>query len=125
VTELPGPLPLRMVAQAVAEELDLEPVDPAQVVSGNPATGYRDFGSWQGLDVGVWEMTPGSMRDVEVEEVFVVIAGDATLTRIKGGAVETVELSPGVVCHLEAGEDNLWEVRVALRKIYFAPRSSR
>ena len=121
MTDAVSPLPPRMLAQALTVELDYEPVDPDQVVSGSPTTGYVDFGSWMGLDVGVWEMTGGAMRDTEVEEVFVVVAGDATLTRSRDGASETVELHPGVVCHLEAGEHNLWEVRTPLRKIYFAP----
>jgi len=121
VSDAVPPLPPRMLAQALTVELDYEPVDIDMVVSGSPGTGYVDFGTWMGLDVGVWEMTEGAMRDIEVEEVFVVVAGEATLTRSCDGAPETVELRPGVVCHLEEGEDNLWEVRSPLRKIYFAP----
>jgi len=60
------------------------------------------------------------MRDSEVEEIFIVIAGEATLTRTIDGEEVTVELRPGVVCHLEEGEQNRWDVRVALRKIYIA-----
>lgn len=110
-----------MAHNALTVSLDYEPVPPHQVVSGSPHTGYLDWGSWGGLEVGVWEMTVGAMRDTEVEEMFVVVAGEATLTRTRDGREETVELFPGVVCHLEAGENNLWEVRVPLRKIYFAP----
>lgn len=110
-----------MVAQALTVDLDYEPVGSDQVVWGSPTTGYLDLGSWMGLDVGVWEMTEGAMRDTEVEEVFVVIAGEATLTRSPDEAPETVELLPGVVGHLEEGEENLWEVRAPLRKIYFTP----
>lgn len=114
------PLAPRMVSAALREELKYEAVVPEKVLEGSPTTGYKDLGVWKGLEVGVWEMTPGSMRDTEVEEIFVVIAGDATLTRTVEGKEVAIELSPGVVCHLEEGEENRWDVRVALRKIYLA-----
>lgn len=115
------PMTPRMVRQALTETIPHEVVPVDQVVAGTPATGFVDFGVWQGLDVGVWEMTEGSMRDIEVEEVFVVISGDATLTRTRDGAQESISLTPGVVCHLESGEVTTWEVRNPLRKIYFTP----
>jgi uncharacterized cupin superfamily protein len=114
-------LPTGLVAKALLEDLDYEPVEPEKVLAGEPTTGHQELGIWQGLEVGVWEMTPGSMRDVEVEEIFIVIAGEATLTRQVQGEDVAVELSAGVVGHLEAGEENRWDVRVALRKIYLAP----
>jgi len=121
MTDTPPTLPTGLVAKALVENLDYEPVEADKVLAGEPTTGYRELGIWQGLEVGVWEMTPGSMRDVEVEEIFIVIAGEATLTRQVEGKDQSVELSPGVVGHLEAGEENRWDVRVALRKIYLAP----
>ena len=114
------PLSPRLVSRALLETLDDEPVEPDKVLAGSPTTGYKELGVWRGVEVGIWEMTPGSMRDSEVEEVFIIIAGEATLTRTIDGQDVTVELSPGVVCHLEEGEENRWDVRVALRKIYIA-----
>lgn len=114
------PLSPRMVSKALLETLEYEPVEPEKVLAGSPTTGYKELGTWKGVEVGIWEMTPGSMQDSEVEEIFIVIAGEATLTRTINGEEVTVELSPGVVCHLEAGEQNRWDVRVALRKIYIA-----
>jgi uncharacterized cupin superfamily protein len=121
VSDTLPPLSPRLVSRALLEPLDYEPVEPGKVVDGSPTTGLLELGVWQGVEVGVWEMTPGSMVDTEVEEMFVVIAGEATLTRHLDGVEEVVTLSPGVVCHLEEGEHNRWDVRVALRKIYFAP----
>ena len=109
-----------MVSKALLETLEYEPVEPEKVLAGSPTTGYKELGTWKGVEVGIWEMTPGSMQDSEVEEIFIIIAGEATLTRTINGEEVTVELSPGVVCHLEAGEQNRWDVRVALRKIYIA-----
>jgi len=120
MTDTIPPLSPQLVSHALRESFDYEPVEPAKVIEGSPTTGYRELGVWQGVEVGIWEMTPGSMRDTEVEEMFVVVAGEATLTRLIGGTEVSVELSPGVVCHLEAGEENRWDVRVSLRKIYFA-----
>lgn len=102
-------------------ELSYEPVEPSQRVEGNPQTGLWEAepdGQW-----GVWEMTPGAMSDVEVDEYFVVISGSGTLERTIGGEPEVVELSPGVVCRLNAGEDTIWRVSEALRKVYWLPQA--
>jgi uncharacterized cupin superfamily protein len=120
MTDTVPPLSPRLVSQALLEALNYEPVEADKVVDGFPTTGYKELGVWNGVEVGIWEMTPGSMTDTEVEEIFIVIAGEAILTRTIDGEEVSVELSPGVVCHLEAGEENRWDVRVALRKIYIA-----
>lgn len=65
-------------AQALRLEHKTVPVD--QSVAGSPTTGFVALGSFGGLEVGVWEMTVGTMTDVEVDEVFVVIVGRATVT---------------------------------------------
>jgi uncharacterized cupin superfamily protein len=120
MTDAVPPLQPRLVSKALVETLDYEPVEPQKVLSGSPTTGYKELGVWKGVEVGIWEMTPGAMQDSEVEEIFIVIAGEATLTRTINGEEVAVELFPGVVCHLEEGEQNRWDVRVALRKIYIA-----
>ncbi|MDX3128634.1 cupin domain-containing protein [Streptomyces europaeiscabiei] len=65
----------------------------------------------------MWSLTVGAVRDVEVDEVFVVPAGEATV-RFETG--ESIELAPGVVVRLYAGERAGWEVRSPLRKVYVA-----
>lgn len=115
------PLPAHLVTKASEEILDYEPVEAEKVLEGSPRTGFLELGKWQGLEVGIWEMTPGAMRDIEVEEIFIVISGEGVLTRCIDGELVTVGLGPGVMCHLEEGEDNRWDIRVALRKIYIAP----
>ena len=67
----------------------------------------------------MWEMTPGAMRDVEVDEVFVVLAGDATVEFVDP-ALPSIELRPGSVVRLEAGMRTVWTVRETLRKVYVA-----
>lgn len=69
------------------------------------------------VEVGVWEMAPGTEQDTEVDEVFVVLAGRGTVTFADG---EVVALAPGVAVRLRAGERTTWTVTEALRKVYVA-----
>lgn len=93
------------------------PLDPATVVDGAPAAGSRALAAVAGVEVGVWEMSPGAATDVEVDEVFVVLSGSASVSFEDG---ESVELGPGAVVRLRAGEHTTWVVRETLRKIYVA-----
>lgn len=100
-----------------------EPLPPEEVVEGSPTTGSavlavldgRD--GHDGLEVGIWEMTPGTATDTEVDELFVVLSGRATVTGI---APDPVELVPGSVVRLTAGMQSTWTVHETLRKIYLA-----
>ena len=94
------------------------PHEPAeQVVSGNPTTGVIELGDFKGVEIGIWEITPGVVRDVEVDEVFVVLEGDATVTFEDG---EVIEIGPGAIVWLREGEQTQWEIRSRLRKVYLA-----
>lgn len=93
------------------------PLDPATVVDGAPQAGSRALAAVAGVEVGVWEMSPGAATDVEVDEVFVVLAGSASVSFEDG---ESVELGPGSVVRLRAGEHTTWVVYETLRKIYVA-----
>ena len=101
------------VAQAAALEIAHEPVPEQQRVAGSPATGYVELED----SLGVWEMTPGAMSDVEADEVFIVIAGDATVEFVDP-ALPSVELRPGSVVRLTEGMQTVWTVRETLRKVY-------
>jgi uncharacterized cupin superfamily protein len=91
------------------------PLDPGTVVDGAPETGSRALAAVAGVEVGVWEMTPGTATDVE--EVFVVLSGSGTVSFDDG---EQVDLGPGSVVRLRAGEHTTWVVRETIRKIYVA-----
>ena len=93
------------------------PLTPDSVLQGAPEAGSRALAAVSGVEVGVWEMSPGTATDVEVDEVFVVLSGSATV-RFEDG--EQVELSPGTVVRLRSGEQTTWVVRETLRKIYVA-----
>ena len=93
-----------------------ESVAPDRVVDGHPHTGVGTLGRFAGLEVGVWEMTPGTVRTTEGDEVFVVIAGAATVKFNDGTAPLT--LGPGDVVRLAEGTETVWAVTETLRKVY-------
>jgi uncharacterized cupin superfamily protein len=100
---------------ALTVVLEHEPLPAGQVVSGSPTTGSLVLDERDGREIGVWEMTPGVATDVEVDEVFVVLSGSAT---VEGVGVEPIELVPGSTVTLAAGMRTTWTVRETLRKIY-------
>lgn len=117
---------LRLVAGALTDAstvvLEHEPVPDDQIVAGSPMTGYLALDSSDAGEIGVWEMTPGAMRDVEVDEVFVVLAGAATVefesAASDGLHRSPIVLAPGAVVRLEAGMKTIWTVRETLRKVF-------
>jgi uncharacterized protein len=115
VSELP--LDAATVLQALELELEHEPVDPDRVVSGSPTTAVAALTEVDDWEIGVWEITPGTVTDVEVEEVFIVLRGRAILRRDDGSQTELVA---GSVGRLDDGEETEWEVHETLRKIYIA-----
>jgi uncharacterized cupin superfamily protein len=97
-----------------------EPMELEKAVSGSPFTRYLDLDDASGRTVGVWEHTPGVSRDVEADEVFVVLAGDARI-EFEEPALPPIELRPGSIVRLEEGMKTVWTVRETLRKVYIAP----
>jgi uncharacterized cupin superfamily protein len=95
--------------------LDEAPLDPAQVVAGDPEVRLLALHDAADLGVGVWQHGVGVSTDVEADEVFVVLSGQATV-EVHGGP--TLELGPGDVGLLPAGARTTWTVRETLRKVY-------
>jgi uncharacterized cupin superfamily protein len=69
------------------------------------------------IERGIWQITPGTVRDVEVDELFVVVSGRATVEIADG---PTLELAPGVLGVLRAGDRTVWRIHETLRKVYQA-----
>ncbi|OKH64289.1 cupin domain-containing protein [Mycolicibacterium goodii] len=101
---------------STAVELEHQPVPADQSVSGAPQTAALALDEFDGLEIGVWEMTPGVMSDVEADEVFVVVAGSGSVEFADGSP--TLHLGPGTVCRLKAGTSTVWTVTETLRKVY-------
>lgn len=106
------------VIKAAATDLAMTPVSQEQIAGGEPSTGTAELGTYRGFEVGVWEMTTGAMQDTEVDEVFVVIAGSATVEFLDG--TPSLELGTGDIVTLTAGTQAKWTVHETLRKVYFA-----
>jgi uncharacterized cupin superfamily protein len=106
------------VVAALDVVIPMQPVSDEQVVAGSPETGSVPLSSVGDAELGVWEMTPGSMSDVETEEIFIVLAGRARVDFVATG--ESVELGPGSVGRLSEGTATVWTVAETLRKIYLA-----
>ena len=107
-----------LVDDARTVELEDLPLDVDDVVAGEPVAGLLELTRVAGAEVGLWSLSQGTVRDVEADEVFVVLAGDATLTLGDG---TRIELRPGSVVHLQEGDETTWEVRSPLRKVYVSP----
>ncbi|HUV47491.1 MAG TPA: cupin domain-containing protein [Actinomycetes bacterium] len=103
------------VVSATRQTLDPDPLDASQVVSGNPQVSTYELLDSDALAVGIWQHTAGVSTDVEVEEIFVVLSGRATI-EVAGGP--TLEVGPGDVGVLEAGAQTTWTIHEDLRKIY-------
>ena len=72
----------------VAAAVPTTPLDPAPSSTARPEAGSRALAAVAGVEVGVWEMSPGTATDVEVDEVFVVLSGSATVTFEDGEEVD-------------------------------------
>ncbi|MET0735950.1 MAG: cupin domain-containing protein [Microbacterium sp.] len=109
-----------VAADAAHLPVPYEPVPRDKVVAGIPMTRWIDLDEASDRTVGIWEHTAGVSRDVEADEVFVVLAGDARI-EFEEPALPPIELRPGSVVRLEAGMRTIWTVRETLRKVYITP----
>jgi uncharacterized protein len=103
---------------ALAMSLDDLPLATEDVHEGDPSAGIVTLHEEFGVEIGIWELSEGTVSDTEVDEVFVVLAGSGEVTFPDG---ETVELRPGVVVRLRAGERTRWTITERLRKVWVAP----
>ncbi len=105
------------VVDPMALELEPWPLEAEQVVEGDPQVSGRvlDTSADGKVERGVWQHTAGVSTDTESDELFVVLAGRATI-EVEGGP--TLEVGPGDVSLLHAGDRTTWRVHETLRKIY-------
>lgn len=96
----------------------LDPVPADDVVSGSPRQGVRELGKIGNCDTGIWELRSGVVTDTEIDEVFVVLSGGATIELIDEG--RTIEVAAGDAMQLVAGTRTRWIVDDHIRKVYIA-----
>lgn len=104
---------------ASAASLIHEALPPTAVLAGAPTTALLPLATVGGAEVGLWEMTPGTASDTEVDEVFVVISGRATV-RFVSPELPTQDIGPGSIVRLADGMQTEWTVHETLRKVYVA-----
>ncbi|MCX5148360.1 cupin domain-containing protein [Streptomyces sp. NPDC048550] len=109
--------PASFVVSVPDAELEVEDLDPGQILSGEPVvTGKVLWESPDGKQLrGIWQITPGVVTDTEANELFVVVSGRATI-EVEGGG--TLEVGPGSACVLREGDKTTWTVHETLRKAY-------
>jgi uncharacterized protein len=101
----------------MALELEDWPLEPDQIVDGDPQVSGRvlDTSADGKVERGVWQHTAGVSRDTESDELFVVLTGRATI-EVEDGP--TLEVGPGDVGLLHAGDRTTWTVHEDLRKVF-------
>lgn len=103
------------VIDVTAAELAHEALPADQVTEGAPTTGLQELGQLGDAHYGIWEITPGVSTDVESDEVFVVLSGRARIDFADGSSIE---VGPGDLVRLHAGDRTVWTVSETLRKVY-------
>jgi uncharacterized cupin superfamily protein len=101
--------------QPVERDGDSGPLNTASVVLGGPVAEASSHVAV--TEVGVWEAGPGRDADVELDELFLVLAGSGSVTFDDGS---TIHLRPGVLVRLYAGDRTQWSITQRLRKLYLA-----
>ena len=105
------------VLRVADAELGVDELDPTSVLAGDPVTSSKELWTSKHDTVhhGIWEITPGTVTDVEADELFVVLSGSATIAFEDG---PTLNVGPGDVVRLPEGARTVWTVHETLRKIY-------
>lgn len=84
-------------------------------------TAFAELGTIAGADYGLWEMSAGAMRDVEGDEVFLVVSGSGRI-EFDEPSRPGIALSAGTLVRLEDGMKTRWFIDDApLRKLFIAP----
>jgi uncharacterized cupin superfamily protein len=110
----------------VSGDVLAEPLEP-DGASEALATALHPLGVVATGEIGLWAAGPGTDTDVEVDEVFVVLAGTGTLTIHDDTGHDTghgtragteVALRPGAVVRLAEGDRTTWHLDERLLKLY-------
>jgi uncharacterized cupin superfamily protein len=105
------------LASATDAQLNRAAVPADQVESGSPETGILELADFAGMSMGIWEHTEGVSTDTEVDEVFIVISGGATID-FTDDDTPSLEVEAGDIVRLSAGAKTRWIVRDHIRKVY-------
>lgn len=101
-----------------AKDIELSGWTPKpNTLAGEPLEALHELHSQDGLDIGIWECTPGEFRSAKdgISELMVFTHGAGTIT--PDGA-DPVEIRPGASIITPDGWTGAWEITEAVRKIY-------
>ena len=101
-------------------ELEMVPLPEEDVLVGQAAEGWKVLHRWRGIDIGVHSFEGGDAYYEDTDQVFVILAGSATVTWPDNS---TLTVSAGDVVALQATGSKLkWTIHETLRKVYlYAP----
>ncbi len=108
------------LAAAASVHLTRESLSADHIESGLPETGILELADFAGVSMGIWEHTQGVSTDTEVDEVFIVISGGATI-EFTDDDTPPLEVAAGDIVRLSAGVKTRWIVRDHIRKVYLTP----
>lgn len=99
---------------------------PARVVAGDPRCAEIALVEVPGLEIGVWEVTPGRFLSSkpDVGEVMHFVSGSGEIVHADGSVTG---IEPGVTLSVRPGWSGEWNVTTTVRKVYAiydAPRSA-
>ena len=97
--------------------LEAWPLDPEQIIGAAPEVSglVLDTSADGRVERGIWQHAEGVSRDTESDEIFVVLSGRATI-EVEGGP--TLDVGPGDIGLLHAGDRTTWRVHETLRKVF-------
>ena len=86
--------------------------------TGTPQMSGRIFYEGNGVQIGVWECTPGgwAIENRPDHETVQILTGSARLTNADG---TSVDLAAGDVLTLPKGWSGRWDILETVRKLYF------
>lgn len=107
-----------LASVAEPETIALEPAGlRAGHDSGHPEMSLREMYSGNGIEVGVWECTPGGwpIENRPNTEICSIVSGTGAITDADG---TRRLLEPGTVLTLPKGWSGRWDITTTLRKVY-------
>jgi uncharacterized cupin superfamily protein len=90
---------------------------PARIVSGDPTCRELVIVDHEGLEIGLWEVTPGVFDSVkqDIGEVVQFLSGAGRIQHADGS---TSPIAPGVIVEFRPGWTGTWHVEQTTRKLY-------
>jgi uncharacterized cupin superfamily protein len=98
-----------------AFDIQLDAIEYESRDGGTVEAGRRIIEDLAGARVGLWEAEPGVIGGVTNDEIFVVLEGRAEVTF--NDTQETIQVGPGSIVRLKAGQSNIWRTFERIRKV--------